>query len=280
MPQRGIFVDVSSLLYSDYAVQLGISTAYSQMHFTLSNVTFENNYCSNYFIHYLMKKNVHNILIKNVTAQNSIVGTNGMIIIENAGDLANSDTTGQNLQVAVNGHKVQFYVPPRYMNITNLLINGAYCGDVIFNIAHMPLVYIDGLEILNAKDGASTYINTIIRSYSSSGRYLSKNLTDAETPSLSCSTITSFTSNYQLTLSNIQIINTQCLANLGLGGLYIENLATSSAYLSNILLANLTGNSADALALYIESISSVSIKNISLYNITKEKYVFLYLHKV
>ncbi|OMJ86544.1 hypothetical protein SteCoe_11895 [Stentor coeruleus] len=261
-----IYIDVSSLTYPDYYVEQGISTSYSQQHFQLLSSFFSNNYCSDYFIYYYMAKNTHNIQIKNVTIDNVIVGNNGIIVLNNAGNLKLSDKKGQKIKVVLDSGITKIMIPSRSVIISGLIINSGKCGGVALQISTMPNVYINDLIISNIEDGQKDDIFSIIKNFSGTGRYLSKDPPSTEVPSLNCTRITLFIDIYYLKMTNIEIFSTSCSINEGTGGLYIDSISTNLT-IDNLYIHDISFSSSEAIACYIKHISKCILSHFIFNNI-------------
>ncbi|OMJ86545.1 hypothetical protein SteCoe_11896 [Stentor coeruleus] len=264
-----IYIDVSSLAYSDYYVEYGISTVYSQTHFQLLFTNFTNNYCSNYFLYYHMLKVVHNIEIKNVTINNAIVGDNGIIILSNEGTLESSDEIGEKIKTTINNKITNIKIPSRSVVISGLTINSGKCGGVILQISTMPNVYVTDLIISNIQDGKIDDIFLIITEFKNSGRYLSFNPPFSEILSLECERVTSFTDIYYLKMVNIEIYSTSCIENKGTGGLYINSISTNVT-LDSFYIRDINYSAPEAIACYMKDISAAYLNDLFFSNIINQ----------
>ncbi|OMJ71850.1 hypothetical protein SteCoe_29840 [Stentor coeruleus] len=262
-----IFIDVSSLSYSDYQIENGVSQALSQQHFTLSNTKIINNYCSNYLIYYNMQKLRHNIQISNLLIQNATVGINGFINIQNTGVLSNTDTVGQKIKTLVSGKEVSVYIPSRSLLIDSIKIVDSYCGGQALTASIYPLAYIKNVLISNVGDGSKDTIMKIINLFYSSGRYLSSMLPSTEILSITCSKIMNFQDNYYLYIDELVVNNAKCTAQGGTGGIYAESI-TKNVTIYNTTLQNTEHSSSEPLSLYIGNTANAFLANILLENLT------------
>lgn len=274
-----IYIDVSSLTYSDYSVEYGISTAYNQTHFQLLSTTFSNNYCSSYFIYYYMLKVTHNIQITNVTIDNAVVGNNGIIVINNEGTLKTSDEIGEKEKITLNDDITYVKITSRSVVISGLTINSGKCGGTALQISTMPNVYISDLVISNIQDGQKQDIFLIITGFKTSERYLSLEPPDSEIPLLDCTRITSFTNIYYLKMTNIEIYHTSCITNEGTGGLYINSISTNLT-LDNLYIHDINYSTPEAIACYIKDISIVYLSNLIFSNIRNQDNAVIEFHQV
>lgn len=274
-----IYIDVSSLFYSDHKVEQGVSIAYNQTHFQLKSSNFTHNYGSNHFIYYYMTKITHNIIIENVMIEDAIVGDSGIVVIYNIGSLKTSDTIGQSVKILSGTEILNIEIPSRSVIINKLSIISGRCGGVVLQITAMPNIFISNVEILDIKDGQKEDIKVIIDAYSKSGRYLSKDPPDEEVPALSCTRITSLTSLYYLYMQYIEISNSNCKTNQGTAGLYIDTISTNVT-IDNLYIHNIEDFSSEPIAFYVKDIEKSYLSNIFLANIINQDYAVLEFYQV
>ena len=261
-----IYIDVSYLLYTDFLVVNGISFAYSQEHFRLQDTIFNNNYCSNSFMVYLMDYTIHNIIFSNVTIKNITVGSKGLIYISNTGSLTTTDTQGANQRILLNNSYIWIYIPQRYLLFINVNIDTIGAASNILYFYKLPLVQLNSTNISNTADGSDKSINSVIAAFSKTGRYLSRSIPSDEVPELYCTQTTLFNYNYDITLTDFIMHSTSCEMLMGSAGLYITQ-TNNNLELSNVTIYDITGKSTTAIALYIELSTTAIITNLSIYNI-------------
>ncbi|OMJ78092.1 hypothetical protein SteCoe_22156 [Stentor coeruleus] len=274
-----IYIDVSSLVYSDYDIEQGVSVAYNQTHFQLKSTTFSHNYCSNYFIYYYMTKITHNIQIENVQIFDAVVGNNGIVVINNGGALKTSDKVGQIAKVVVGETIEKIEIPSRSVIITSLYITSSKCGGIALQVTTMPNVYINDLIISNIRDGENKDIKAIIDAFHVSNRYLSLQPPDIEIPSLNCTRITSLTDIYYLYMTKIEIFDTGCTTNWGTAGLYIDTISTNLT-LDSLYIHDINDISTEPIGCFVKEIDNTYISNLYFDNVTNQDYAVLEFYQV
>ena len=89
-----IYIDVSSLVYTDKRVYNIMCIDHFQQHFFMNNITITSTYCSKGVVYYLMENLANNIKITNLSINKSVVGEDGILIFLKNGELKESDVNG------------------------------------------------------------------------------------------------------------------------------------------------------------------------------------------
>ncbi|OMJ88702.1 hypothetical protein SteCoe_9326 [Stentor coeruleus] len=262
----GIYVDVTNLAYSDYKIVDEVSTAYSQIHFQITDTEFHHNYCTNNLISYFVKKTVHNIVMDNIIIEDIVVGGD-VVSIDNSGKLSKADYEGLTINVLIDNVSTKVTILPREIIISNIIFDGVITGQDAIYLSTLPLVYITNMTISSVSDGSKINIKNIIENFASTNRYLSRNPSDNEIPSLSCFSVTYFSNLYYLELDSIEIYYTGCKENSGPAGLYIDSV-TSSLTLTHIYIHDITELSNSAISLYVSNVNLGNFDNMAFSKIT------------
>ena len=259
-----IYIDVSSLIYTDYKTKKGISSVYSQTHFLMQNVKILHTYCSKSMIYYLMNNVLHNIEIINLQIESSIVGNQGLISIINTGNLEESDINGDFHQLG------EYYVEikPRKMTLDNINISNTYTGKHSLYIEKYPNIKINNFVISNIEDGGEESVRSIVdflKNYDNS-RYFtfvhSRNI-----PSLKCNEMLIILNSINLFINSMRIENIKCDYEESPLGISLENI-TGMIQISNLNLTNIEAAAKSGIALTITDSGSVGIENLRIFNVS------------
>ena len=261
---------------SDNATNNDVSINLSQLHFMLSFTNFTHNYCSDDLINYLMNNVIQNVLITNVVIDDAIAGVGRIISLNNLRNLLPSESVGGDVYGIVDGVRQRLTAPPRYINLTNININEAIAGLQILNMAGMPNVFTTDVSISNIRDGFSSDLYRTIEAFSSSGRYLSQNVTSEETPNLQCLQVTLFSITYALVIDGLEMHSTRCTVKSGMAGIGIIAI-TSATTIQNVFIHDVNDSSETGLVLYITEAPSVVISDLTLVNITNNNYAAIFI---
>ena len=275
-----IYIDVSTLAYSDYRLYFGMSEAYFQQHLLISNVVIKNTYCSEGMIYYLMKKVVHNIEIHDLVISDSVTGSIGMININNVGTLSDSEIYGESQKKLVGKEQVYIYFVPRRLNLYHINIKDSKTGGYAIFVVKYPNFYLNNISINNLGDGEVEDIKSIISLFNEDGnyRYLANIDETQEAPTLSCSGIITSTSTFNIYMTTLNIESTKCKELSGPSGLFLDQISGTTT-LNTLSISNITSSSSTGIALSIANSKSITVSNLHLFNVTNSESSIINIEK-
>ena len=257
-----IYIDVNTLVYTDYRYSEGLSLSYYQQHFQMNNVVISNTYCSEGLVYYSMKKVVHNINIKDLTITNSVMGNSGILQFVNQGTLTDSDVNGTTIKKPINGEQTKIYISPRYLTLENIDIKNSYIGYCAIYISKYANANLLNVSIIDISDGAAENIQDIIDTFSQSGRYLSKIDEETELPELNCNEMILISSTSNLNVDVLTISSINCLVEVVPSGISLQKI-TVNANLRELTLSNMESSVSSGLV--FTAINSLNINITGLY---------------
>ena len=262
-----IYIDVSTLVYTDYRVRNGESITYSQQHFYMNNNKIIYTYCSMGMISYLMSNVVHNIKIVNMIVENSLVGKNGALRFVNEGDLAEADIKGEyNIYVSEDSESIWF--KPKLIYLDNITFIMSNIGKNALYIEKFPNIELKNMLITNIWDGIQYEIWNIVRIFrkNDNSRYFSKINLDYEFPYLNCSESVLIQNSANLIIDSMLISNITCNSNNSTLGLSLTNLLIS-ANIRKLSLQHLLVGTKSGVALAVTDSNLVNFTDLYIYNV-------------
>ena len=265
-----IYIDASTLEYSDIRSVDGVSMAYGQQHFLMHNLEINKLYCSRGLLYYGMQKVLQNIKLSNISTDNSVFGEQGMFYINNLGTLTNVEKKGDTQKKVVNKEKVKIYFPPRKLEIEIININNCRTGGSIIFIKTHSSIYVTDLVMESVYDGDVEDVKSIIEEFSSNSMYLQNIDEETELPDLNCSDVFSISSSYKVYLDHLDFRNSECMSDSGSPGISLDSI--SYIELNNSYMYWVFSSSLKGVGLDIGSSTEVFIKNLTLEEVDNYEY--------
>ena len=265
-----VYVDVSTLIYDTLRLYKGVSMAHAQQHFLMKNVGVISTYCSKGMVFYLMKNNVHNIEIINLSISNSVVGDDGILVFVNEGIITEADLNGGITWVIV--YK-DIYLKPKFLKLENIKISDSHTGKFSIFVDNYPNIEFKNITIIDVSDGITNYtINNIVDLFNQndSSRYFSHIDSVNETPELKCNEMVLVSNSIHLFIDSMFISFINCEVDDAPLGLSLYNII-NTAFISKLNVASLKAGTRKGIAFTATDSNSIEISELSIYDVKNLK---------
>jgi predicted outer membrane repeat protein len=258
-------IDVIKLKYQSLGVDgIGVSESYSQQHFSMVDVKFENIYTSENFLRYSMRSVTHNIQIIQVLFDKVHSGSSSLINLDYSGTLKKKDKVGDKVKLAGESSIIK----RREVRISNITIKNSTTAGFLLNIIKNANVFITNLTISELFDGSYLQAGEIIENYKKNSKYLSVRPISDYVEDLACQGAIRVLGCYNISLHNISISNSFCEEKEAPSGLIVSD---SEAHLNvtDLSLTNVSSSSSNAAGVHFSNLNhQVNLENISLASVT------------
>ena len=263
-----IYIDVSSLVYTDYRRRNGESLVYSQQHFYMNNNKIMYTCCSIGMISYLMSNVVHNIKIVNMIVENSIVGKNGALRFVNEGSITEADIKGEYDNIPYEFDAQYIWIKPRLIYLDNITFKMSNIGKNVLYIEQFPNIELKNFLITNIQDSSIDEIIALIKLFriNDENRYISTIYTGLDYSYLNCSESVLIQNSANLIIDSMHISNNICNWNNSTLGLSLKNLFMSTN-IKKLLLQHLSGETNSGVALAVTDSNLVNFNDLYIYNV-------------